>query len=254
MRLRESASRHSSTSISQSLAKSSVLKPRETNGCPVASVSLQSVSAQSTSSSSSQVPAAASASATLANTTRTTRPVASEDPLNAARLHHVTTAENARSVRAQHDLTHEALTNARAIDLILDELTVAFEARPTPQALPKVTEMPFQVDTKVAPAQPSDRPALGDVPFHPLPSAEERAVQAAALIERIEVFVKSQRPALALTLNNSLGARIELERLGAGRIALRLVGNGGPPSPEIVSRIREELRARGLQLGALSID
>jgi hypothetical protein len=92
------------------------------------------------------------------------------------------------------------------------------------------------------------------VPFHPLPSAEERAVQAAALIERIEVFVKSQRPALALTLNNSLGARIELERLGAGRIALRLVGNGGPPSPEIVSRIREELRARGLQLGALSID
>jgi hypothetical protein len=74
-----------------------------------------------------------------------------------------------------------------------------------------------------------------------------------ALIERIETFVKSQRPAIAMTLNNSLGARVEIEKLGPGRIALRLVGQNGPPTPETVSRIREELRSRGLEVGALSV-
>ena len=82
---------------------------------------------------------------------------------------------------------------------------------------------------------------------------EAKAAQAMALIERIEVFVRSQRPGLALTLNNSLGAHVEIERIGPKEIALKLVGHRGPPSAEAVSRIREELRARGLKVGALSV-
>jgi hypothetical protein len=82
---------------------------------------------------------------------------------------------------------------------------------------------------------------------------EAKAAQAVALIERIEVFVKSQRPGLALTLNNSLGAHVEIERIGPKEIALKLVGHKGPPTAEAVSRIREELRARGLKVGALSV-
>ncbi len=82
---------------------------------------------------------------------------------------------------------------------------------------------------------------------------ETKAAQAVALIERIELFVKSQRPGLALTLNNSLGAHVEIERMGPREIALKLVGHRGPPSAEAVSRIRDELRARGLKVGALSV-
>ena len=82
---------------------------------------------------------------------------------------------------------------------------------------------------------------------------ETKAAQAVALIERIELFVKSQRPGLALTLNNSLGAHVEIERMGPKEIALKLVGHRGPPTAEAVSRIREELRARGLKVGALSV-
>jgi hypothetical protein len=84
-------------------------------------------------------------------------------------------------------------------------------------------------------------------------SPEAQAAQATALIERIEVFVKSQRPGLALTLNNSLGAHVEIERVGPKEIALKLVGHRGPPTAEAVSRIREELRARGLKVCALSV-
>ena len=82
---------------------------------------------------------------------------------------------------------------------------------------------------------------------------EAKAAQAVALIERIEVFVRSQRPGLALTLNNSLGAHVEIERIGPREIALRLVGHKGPPTAEAVSRIRDALRARGLKIGALSV-
>lgn len=96
-------------------------------------------------------------------------------------------------------------------------------------------------------ARSTEAPGLGlDV--------ETKAAQAAALIEKIEVFVKSnQRPALALTLNNSLGARVEIERIGPGEVALKLVGHHGPPSPEAVSRIRDEMTARGLRVAALSV-
>lgn len=84
-------------------------------------------------------------------------------------------------------------------------------------------------------------------------AAKARGEQAVALIEKIEVFVKSQRPALALTLNNSLGARVEIERLGPGEVGLRLVGRNGPPTPDTLARIREELGARGLKVKALSV-
>lgn len=84
-------------------------------------------------------------------------------------------------------------------------------------------------------------------------SPQARTEQALALIERIELFVRSQRPSLALTLNNSLGARVEVERMGPKVIALRLVGHRGPPTAEAVSLIRDELRARGLKVAALSV-
>jgi hypothetical protein len=82
------------------------------------------------------------------------------------------------------------------------------------------------------------------------PSAEARAQAALELIEKIEVFVKSQRPALALHLGGVLDATVEVERTGAREVALRIQRRRGPLPQEDLARIREALAARGLKLSA----
>jgi hypothetical protein len=173
--------------------------------------------------------------------------------LQTVRAHHVANAETSLQARVDLNLQHEAQTQARIVDLIVKDLVAEFQAQPPSsklanplQPVSTPADLPVPVGAATAGAgnaQPSPLP----------PTPQVKAAQAAALIERIEVFVRSQRPALALTLNNSLGARVEIERLGKGEVALRLIGQNGPPSPEAVSRIREELTARGLKVGALSV-
>jgi hypothetical protein len=166
--------------------------------------------------------------------------------LETVRAHHSTSAETATATRAVSTAQADDATSSRLVELTVRELVDAFETKPGGPAHSKV-------GNPVQPMIPSaDLPfAAGTPPRQVVPEA--RAAQAVALIERIDTFVKSHRPALALTLNNSLGARVEIEKLGPGRIALRLVGQNGPPSAESVSRIREELSARGLTIGALSV-
>lgn len=164
--------------------------------------------------------------------------------LETVRAHHDATAQTATTQRTEATGHSESATTTRMVELIVKELVEAFETAPGGAAHGRIGN----------PVQPLATPvelpfATGQRPQVP----EVRAAQAVALIERIDTFVKSQRPALALTLNNSLGARVEIEKLGPGRIALRLVGQNGPPSAESVSRIREELSARGLKIGALSV-
>lgn len=72
-----------------------------------------------------------------------------------------------------------------------------------------------------------------------------------ALIEKIEVFVRSQRPALGLSLRGSLEATVEVERTGPREVALRIQGRHGPVPPADVARLRDALEARGLRLSVL---
>jgi hypothetical protein len=181
---------------------------------------------------------------------------ATAQQLSTTRAHHAATSEQLATTRLAHHETHEHQQATRVIDLIVKELISEFEPRASSKLGNPVQpvapcEVPFPVEARAvsAASPPAASPASGPS----IASAEARAAQAVALIERIETFVKSTRPALAMTLNNSLGARVELEKLGPGRIALRLVGQNGPPTPETVSRIRDELRARGLEVGALSV-
>ncbi|MCP3101235.1 hypothetical protein LZ198_20380 [Myxococcus sp. K15C18031901] len=71
------------------------------------------------------------------------------------------------------------------------------------------------------------------------------------LIERIEVFVKSQRPALSLSLRGSLAATVEVERTGPREVSLRIQGRGAPVPGAALERLREALEARGLRLSTL---
>jgi hypothetical protein len=138
---------------------------------------------------------------------------------------------------------------AKAIDAITRELITAFG----PQS---------RVANDGEP--PSGRPHAEPQPLAPVwstptpppisASPEQQAAQAVALIEKIEFFVRTaQRPAIALTLNNSLGARVEIERVGPREVALKLIGHRGPPTPEAVSRVREELLARGLKIATMEV-
>ncbi len=166
-----------------------------------------------------------------------------------ARVHAETEAQRLGTVRSEHAQTAEALTLARAqrreasVDRaearIIDFITRELAQDPLPRAVEPAPGHALQP----APASPPKAEA----------APEAKAAQAVALIEKIERFVRSQRPGLALTLNNSLGAHVEIERIGPKEIALRLVGHRGPPSAEAVSRIREALRARGLRVAALSV-
>lgn len=146
------------------------------------------------------------------------------------------TAKGLTEVRSERSEAVQERSTARLFDLITRELSVE-----PPPRIPQVEASIHHL-----------HPAAQATPKLEAPP-EAKAAQAIALIERIEQFVRSQRPGLALTLNNSLGAHVEIERIGPKEIALKLVGHRGPPTAEAVSRIREELRARGLKVGALSV-
>ncbi|HEX8538873.1 MAG TPA: hypothetical protein VF664_15490, partial [Cystobacter sp.] len=83
-------------------------------------------------------------------------------------------------------------------------------------------------------------------------SGETRVQATLELIEKIEVFVRSQRPALAMRLGGALEATVEVERTGPREVALRIQGHRGPLPRENLARLQEELAARGLRLTALS--
>lgn len=159
--------------------------------------------------------------------------------LGAVRGDHAKHAESLSSVRAERTEAQVDRATERLIDFITKELS----QDPMPASTPVASGGVATVGDKGG----QEQVASVDAP------AESKAEQAVALIEKIETFVKSARPGLSLTLNNSLGAQVEIERIGPREIALKLVGQRGPPSAEAVSRIREELLARGLKVGALSV-
>ncbi|MGZ6077519.1 MAG: hypothetical protein ACXWK6_06915 [Myxococcaceae bacterium] len=79
---------------------------------------------------------------------------------------------------------------------------------------------------------------------------EQRIERAMALVERIEHFVRSGRPALALTLRGPVPGRLELQRVAPGAISIRL-SSARPPSSDALGELRQALEARGLSVRTL---
>jgi hypothetical protein len=84
----------------------------------------------------------------------------------------------------------------------------------------------------------------------PVSPAEGRVEGALALVERIERFVRSGRPSLALTLRGALPGEVEVQRVGPGAIALRL-SSARLPSGNELGELRQALEARGLSVRSL---
>lgn len=162
---------------------------------------------------------------------------------------HVTHERTQAAVRAALHANAEEKVQARAIDLITQELE-----RPLPTVAPTAAATP----STIAPQSPTLAPPPPPTGAGPTGSVERRevragAAQAVALIEKIEVYVKAGRPAMALGLHGSLGARVEIERVGRGQVALRLLGAKTPPTRETLKQLRAELAARGLEVRSLSV-
>jgi hypothetical protein len=77
------------------------------------------------------------------------------------------------------------------------------------------------------------------------PSSVQSALE---LVQQIELFMKSQRPALAMTLTSG-GGKLEVERTGPGAVSLRLRGVG--LSAAQTDQLQALLSQRGLSLSEL---
>ena len=94
-------------------------------------------------------------------------------------------------------------------------------------------------------------PALGGAAASgPVSTSEARVERALALVERIEHFVRSGRPSLALTLRGGLPGRLEVQRVAPGAIAIRL-SSARLPSADELGELRQALEARGLSVRSL---
>ncbi|XXF75515.1 hypothetical protein P2318_20905 [Myxococcaceae bacterium GXIMD 01537] len=145
----------------------------------------------------------------------------------------------------------------RATELLSRELTRDFRSEPPARpstaapASPEPSRPMESVDALTGAREVRVGGASGGTPAPATPDPELKVRSALELIERIEVFVRSQRPALRMSLGGALDATVEVERTGPREVALRLQGRRGPVPEGELSRIRDALEARGLRLRAL---
>jgi hypothetical protein len=99
---------------------------------------------------------------------------------------------------------------------------------------------------------PAAAPAAGSNlgPLAALADAGARAERALLLVEKVELLLRSGRPALSVSLRTREPARVELQRVGRAAVSLRLAA-ARPLPPEEVDLLRTALATRGLTLRAL---
>lgn len=165
-------------------------------------------------------------------------------------------AQRLGTVRGEASAQVQERAEHRLGDLISRELSREPRQPPPSEArLPSPELSRSLAGTEPCPSEPRALAALAGGAGAAGAGAEAvpavRAEAALELIERIEVFVKSQRPALSLSLRGTLEATVELERTGPREVAVRIQGHKGPVPVEDLTRLRDALEARGLRLCSL---
>jgi hypothetical protein len=175
--------------------------------------------------------------------------------LNQARAVMNTEAKRLGEVRSEAANQDRERIEERLLALLSRETV----SEPAPAAVERAVQPPPLPSQRLKDACPE--PSLPSVivsadalkPSSPRSEAEQRAQAAHRLIEKIETFMRSHERVLALTVGEGLEGRVEMERTGPGAVAIKIQGKHGPPSAQDLSRIRDEIRSRGLYLSALSI-
>ncbi|ATB26681.1 hypothetical protein [Melittangium boletus] len=184
---------------------------------------------------------------------------ASAEHLGQVRRGATAEAHRLSDARGEAHQTHRERVLHRLSDLIAHELSREPGVGPptvrdTPAARGPETPPPL-VPAELAQALAGPRPegpTVGTRASEASGLSEPRVQATLELIEKIDLFVKSQRPALAMRLGGALDATVEVERTGTREVALRIQGRRGPLAPGELTRIREALASRGLSLSALS--
>jgi hypothetical protein len=162
-------------------------------------------------------------------------------------------------VRSESHQVNQERVEQRVADLLSRELAREQRAESAPRSAPTLpsAEGPAAPSSSARETSSSGEEPRAGGPGEASPAAgdttspEARIQAAMELVERIEVFVKSQRPALAMRLGGALEATVEVERTGVGEVAVHIQGHRGPLRSEDLARIREALEARGLRLRTL---
>jgi hypothetical protein len=84
------------------------------------------------------------------------------------------------------------------------------------------------------------------------PPGAEAAERALELVEQVQMFLRSGRPALSLTLRGAMAGRVEVQRVGAGKVALRFESRRRPGASELAT-MRAELQRRGLTVQSMDV-
>jgi hypothetical protein len=168
--------------------------------------------------------------------------VASSQDLRTARGAMHIEADRLQTERFEAQGVLEEKLDSRMLDVICRELTIEFGHDRGPAQR-------MALDAAAATGALSPRRASARAE----PSSSPKAAVMVALVDRIEALVRAGRPAIAVHINHPSLERAEIERVGPREIALRLLGKNGPPPPDAVSLIREEMAARGLKLAALTV-
>lgn len=202
-------------------------------------------------------PAAALRSSPLVATSRSA--LASPENLGQTRQAMHGEALRLRHVRTEAQSLSQDKTEHRVSELISRELAREFRAEPSPsQSSARAAPPPPESSRDPGPREgfcsmSEALLAVSQSGVNPAeaPDPQLRVEATLQLIEKIEVFVQSQRPALRLSLGEPLSATVQVERTGPGEVALRIQGRQGPWAQEELARIREGLEARGLRLRSL---
>ncbi len=183
---------------------------------------------------------------------------ASPENLGLARQGMHSEAARLRTTRTESQGATQEKTEHRLSELIFRELSqqLRSEQPPVPAAgsgpsLPEPSPRASATEglssggeSRLAASESSPAPAA-------TPDPQLKVQSTLELIEKIELFIQSQRPALRMSLGSPFSATVEVERTGPREVALRIQGRQGPLALEDLARIRDELGARGLRLRSL---
>ena len=140
-----------------------------------------------------------------------------------------------RNVRTEAQTVAQEKTEHRLSELISRELAREFRGQPSPP--PPAHTAPPPTEPSRGPAPVEGPPTVGEPRLAgsaagmappEAPNPELRVEATLQLIEKIEIFVQSQRPALRMSLGGALSATVEVERTGPREVALRIQGRHGP--------------------------
>jgi len=167
---------------------------------------------------------------------------------------HAATARELQRARAGHAAQAHRLGEVRADQQPGSAVPRGARER-LADALERERDLPPVPGPPASPAQPTaaQEGAPRTPAEAPATAPASRVESALALVERIEVFLRSGRPQLELSVGGQLRAEVLLERTGPREVSVTVRGRNGPPPARDLARIRDGLRLRGLKLSSLAI-